>query len=668
MKLRFIYFLFIAGLLSLVLQSRSSGAAAVLGQDRTGSPLSSGTCSACHGGSSSSMTTVISLKNAQGNAVSSYMAGQSYTLEVAITGSSAGKYATQAVVLDASNAGKGTMGTPTSSNTKVTTLSGRQYLEHSSLQSATNGSYSVPWTAPSSGSGTLSIYAVGMASNGNSGTSGDPVKTATLTLTESVGTSISYPSNGVYCAGSVSTVTPVITGTTGGIFSSSSTLVTVNTSTGVVDIANAALDTTVTITYTYTGGTQTATIRVNSLADASFSYANSTYCTSRNKTPLPTKATQGGQFSATPAGLNLNTTTGLIRPVTSTPAVYQVRYIAGTTCPDTTVQTITILKQDTVNISYNSASYCIAAADPSPVLTGQTGGKYSSTTGLVIDSITGQIDVSASTIGNYTVTYATAGLCSDNATVSVQITGIDLLTITYPKAVFCTSDSDPIATTTGGINGRFSAGTGLAIDSITGALNIAASDTGFYVVTYATSGVCGNSKSTGVTIKPQDDATVTYADSTYCIDSLVTDIPVANNIAGVFTSTTAVVDSSTGLVDLLQSGTGSHVIVYQTLGTCSATSSTRLQVDSCVLATAYFAKVSYLNTYPNPVVDQLNIQSDLTIDKVEAYSITGALVHRIEAAATTTLSLSVSTWPKGIYLLRIRFEDGSITNQKVYKQ
>ncbi len=72
--------------------------------------------------------------------------------------------------------------------------------------------------------------------------------------------------------------------------------------------------------------------------------------------------------------------------------------------------------------NYASAIYDIADSDPSPTITGVPGGVFLSTTGLIIDSNTGIIDVSASTVGNYTITYE-AGTCEYYKTnQSVEIT------------------------------------------------------------------------------------------------------------------------------------------------------------------------------------------------------------------------------------------------------
>ena len=85
----------------------------------------------------------------------------------------------------------------------------------------------------------------------------------------------------------------------------------------------------------------------------------------------------------------------------------------------------------TAYISYTGTPFCKALTSPQPVsLSGTgayTGGTYSSTVGLSINSVTGDITPSSSTAGTYTVTYtiAAAGVCPViTATTSVVIVDI----------------------------------------------------------------------------------------------------------------------------------------------------------------------------------------------------------------------------------------------------
>ena len=75
MKLKFIYVFLLSAFALIVLQSRSGGAAANGLGDRTGSPLSSSTCSACHSGGSFSPAFTTVVKDAGQNPVTSYTPG-----------------------------------------------------------------------------------------------------------------------------------------------------------------------------------------------------------------------------------------------------------------------------------------------------------------------------------------------------------------------------------------------------------------------------------------------------------------------------------------------------------------------------------------------------------------------------------------------------------------
>lgn len=61
--------------------TRSNGTAAMIAQDRTGGPLSSGTCGSCHSGGNYGTTFTIEVKDAGNNVVTSYTPNATYTIE-----------------------------------------------------------------------------------------------------------------------------------------------------------------------------------------------------------------------------------------------------------------------------------------------------------------------------------------------------------------------------------------------------------------------------------------------------------------------------------------------------------------------------------------------------------------------------------------------------------
>jgi len=245
--------------------------------------------------------------------------------------------------------------------------------------------------------------------------------------------------------------------------------------------------------------TATLNLTINPLDNAAFSYGAASYCVN-DADPTPTiTGLGGGTFSST-AGLVINGSSGAIDVSASTPGTYTVTYTTSGACPNSSNVSVTINALDDPSFSYGAASYCVNDADPTPTITGLGGGAFSSTAGLVINGSSGAIDVSASTSGTYTVTYATSGACPNSSNVSVTINALDDPSFSYGAASYCVNDADPTPTITGLGGGTFSSTAGLAINGGSGAIDVSASTPGTYTVTYTTSGACPNSSNVSVTI------------------------------------------------------------------------------------------------------------------------------------------------------------------------
>lgn len=79
--------------------------------------------------------------------------------------------------------------------------------------------------------------------------------------------------------------------------------------------------------------------------------------------------------------------------------------------------------------SYAKSSYHQDESDPTPTITGNTGGTFSATpSGLSINASTGTIDLSASTIQSYTITYTVDGV---SANFSLGVTASPFIANTY---------------------------------------------------------------------------------------------------------------------------------------------------------------------------------------------------------------------------------------------
>ena len=96
----------------------------------------------------------------------------------------------------------------------------------------------------------------------------------------------------------------------------------------------------------------------------------------------------------------------------STTTTYTVTGTDANSCQNTDQVTVTVNNAENASFAYSSNEFCSDGTDPVAVIAGVSGGTFSSTSGLVINSSTGSIDLDASTLGTYTITYTTPGTCT----------------------------------------------------------------------------------------------------------------------------------------------------------------------------------------------------------------------------------------------------------------
>ncbi|MDO6600179.1 hypothetical protein, partial [Tenacibaculum sp. 1_MG-2023] len=251
---------------------------------------------------------------------------------------------------------------------------------------------------------------------------------------------------------------------------------------------------------------------------SNFSYGSSSYDTA-DSDPTPTiSGIVGGTFSST-SGLSINSSTGIIDVSSSTVGNYTITYIAPNihTYYQKTFSIEITSTLDDASFSYSKNNYCKDETNPTPTVTGETGGTFSSTTGLnFISTSTGQINLSTSTAGTYNITYTTQDPGQNSDAFEITINTLDDASFNYSAAAYCSDDTDPTPTITDLNGGSFSSTSGLSINNGTGAIDVSASTPGTYSVTYTTSGTCPNSSAVSVTVNALDDASFNYSAAAYC--------------------------------------------------------------------------------------------------------------------------------------------------------
>ena len=137
----------------------------------------------------------------------------------------------------------------------------------------------------------------------------------------------------------------------------------------------------------------------------------------------PTFDPAGGVFAATPSGLNIDSSSGVVTPTGSTPQDYTISYTVSGVVSSFDL-TINAVQQSTFSYASNSFEDSGTAL---PTLAGGTtsGGTFvsSSPSDLTVNASTGELTLAGATVGGpYTITYTTPGPCATSSTFQISIT------------------------------------------------------------------------------------------------------------------------------------------------------------------------------------------------------------------------------------------------------
>lgn len=185
MKIRYTAILLV--LAAPVFIASQNGVAEDQNLDRTGAPGSSQPCSQCHSAGAFDPTLSIQLLSLPDLVpVTQYIGGDIYLMRFTITAGTGmpSTYGFQATaVFDNNAANAGSFFGP-GVGVQLEDVNGRHIVEHSN--DTPSNVFEVNWTAPASGSGPLSFYAAGVASNNSMSILGDGYDGAILSVTEQV--------------------------------------------------------------------------------------------------------------------------------------------------------------------------------------------------------------------------------------------------------------------------------------------------------------------------------------------------------------------------------------------------------------------------------------------------------------------------------------------------
>jgi hypothetical protein len=254
---------------------------------------------------------------------------------------------------------------------------------------------------------------------------------------------------------------------------------------------------------------------LDQVTDPQIIYSSYSICNSDDQNFVPTIiGATGGTFEVTakPDGGNLmvNEESGIFNPVGVIEGTYQITFtpeeVLGCNNEPVAVEIGVSQAPGQPEISYAATEYCTIGNDPTPDITGETGGFFTaSPSGLMINPETGMINLSESTARQYTITYRIPGRGGCSPAEDHFI----LTVVQYPSASIAYAQAgytknvenvevilDGDGDYAGGVFNYSAANGGtLNVSPTTGALNPSDSDAGVYTLTY-TKNVTGTCEGT----------------------------------------------------------------------------------------------------------------------------------------------------------------------------
>jgi gliding motility-associated-like protein len=380
--------------------------------------------------------------------------------------------------------------------------------DYQSVQITASGATSYSWTPatgldftninnPTANPGTSMTYTV-------TGTTGSCTASQTVTVNVNASPSIILsPANPAICGGD--SIQLLATGATNYLWTPSTGL-------DFNNIANPNASPSSTTTYTVTGTTsgcsasETITVNYTSAINLSVTPTNPSICSGDT---LQLTASGATVFSWSPSASLSDTSIAnpLAFPATSTTFT-----IIGNTgsCFDTISYIVTV--STTPNVTINPATPGICSGDSIQLTaSGASSFSWTPTAGLSSSTIDNPWASPSGSI-TYIVT-GTTGLCSDTASVTVNVSTTPNISITPSTPLICSGDSVQL-TASGASSYSWTPATGLSQVNINNPF-ASPSDTTTYVVT-GTTGACSASSTVTVYVNPTPVVTVTPLSDTIC--------------------------------------------------------------------------------------------------------------------------------------------------------
>ncbi|MCP4278136.1 MAG: hypothetical protein GY779_17465, partial [Gammaproteobacteria bacterium] len=377
----------------------------------------------------------------------------------------------------------------------------------------------------------------------------------------------SWTAPGPFCDTDVAvTLTP--DGTTGGTWSGTGVS---DNGDGTANFEPAGLDGTYSITYSV--GTVpcddavSQDINVTPTADASWT-APGPFCDTDVAVTLTPDGTTGGTWSGTGVTDNGDGTANF--DPAGLDGTYSITYSVGTTpCDDAVTLDIAVTPQESAVFTISSPVCAVGTLLPVLDPAATVGGTWSADPDVVIDPVTGEINLVGTPVGTYDITYTSSGgSCSDVFTLPLTIAEQEVSLFTVSAFECAVGTVFPVLDGTATAGGTWTADAGVDINPTTGEIDLVSSTPGGpYNITYTTPDpVCGDVSTETITIGPDEVSLFTISALECAVGTVFPMLDPTATTGGVWTAfpVTLVIDPATGEIDLAASPPGTYTITYTT--------------------------------------------------------------------------------------------------------
>ncbi len=338
------------------------------------------------------------------------------------------------------------------------------------------------------------------------------------------------------------------------------------------------------------------------------SYSKTDFCQSGSISPN-VQGFYGGTFTSSDS-LKIDPTSGKIDLAQSSPGYYKITYtvIDENKCVTENNTHIKVSPSKPKSTAFSYKTFCKSQDTISPNKTDSfaLGGIFSANKKtLIIDSLTGKINLKTSTDGSYTVFYTLNATNCNKRTVDstiVKVISDTITTIKYASFNVCDTAS-MVPVITGIKTGAFSSNNGLSINTKTGIINYKNSIPGLYEVNYKTKSTNGCEKIAMSKINYSNSAfkdtlnKIKYNAYYFCntTDSL-TMPTITGNKQGKFSADLNLAIDTTGKINFKKSKQGIYEITYTSKGT-----------NKCILEAK--TKINFTTSLINDSINKINYSS-----------------------------------------------------------